>query len=131
VLDLQGLTRITDDPAIDTSRLVVDGQSLLLRTGRRTTDLRRTGTGRARARRITGVSYAARRVRRMADAGARRRKPVVFRVAALDIASGRSRRCRGTLDESRRLTAVLIYAGHGRRQGFSPPSRWMVRSASG
>lgn len=123
VLDLasQALTRITDDPAIDTEPVwSPDGQTLYFTSDR--------GGGpqiyaaapqaNARARRVSfGVPYAARP--RVSPNG--RQLALVtqeggsFRVAALDLASGTiSTLSRGPLDESPSFApngAVLIYAG--------------------
>jgi len=129
VLDLatQNLTRITDDPAIDTEPAwSADGQTLYFTSDRGggpqiyATPAQAGG----RARRITfGVSYAARA--RVSPDGKMlafvTQDSSGFRVAALDIASGQvTPLSRGTLDESPSFApngAVLIYAGRERGQG--------------
>ena len=129
VLDLatQGLTRITDDPAIDTEPAwSVDGQSLYFTSDRGGGPQIYAAPAQAgaRARRITfGVSYAARA--RVSPDGKMlalvTQEASGFRVAALDIASGQiTPLSRGTLDESPSFApngAVLIYAGRDRGQG--------------
>jgi TolB protein len=129
VLDLgtQVLTRITDDPAIDTEAVwSADGQTLYFTSDR--------GGGpqiyaaapmaNARARRVSfGVSYAARP--RVSPDGRQlalvTQESGAFRVASLDLASGTiSTLSRGSLDESPSFApngAVLIYAGRERGQG--------------
>ncbi|MET0282299.1 MAG: Tol-Pal system beta propeller repeat protein TolB [Steroidobacteraceae bacterium] len=129
VLDLgtQQLTRITDDPAIDTeSAWSADGQTLYFTSDR--------GGGPqiyavapqagARPRRVSfGVSYAARP--RVSPDGKQlalvTQEAGGFRVAALDLASGTvTTLSRGALDESPSFApngAVLIYAGRERGEG--------------
>jgi TolB protein len=129
VLDLgtQALTRITDDPAIDTEPAwSADAQTLYFTSDRGGGPQIYAAAAQAgaRARRITfGVSYAARA--RVSPDG--RMLAIVtqevsgFRVAAVDIASGQiTPLSRGTLDESPSFApngAVLIYAGRDRGQG--------------
>jgi TolB protein len=129
VLDLvsQGLTRITDDPSIDTEAAwSADGQTLYFTSDRGGGPQIYAAAAQAgaRARRISfGASYAARpRVspdgKQLAlvtqDNGA-------FRVGVLDLASGQvTTLSRGALDESPSFApngAVLIYAGRERSQG--------------
>jgi TolB protein len=129
VLDLatQGLTRITDDPSIDTEPAwSPDGQMLYFtsdRGGAPQIYASAVQAG-ARARRITfGATYAARA--RVSPDG--RQLAVVtqesggFRVGVVDLASGQiTSLSRGTLDESPSFApngAVLIYAGRERGQG--------------
>jgi TolB protein len=129
VLDLgtQALTRITEDPAIDTEPAwSTDGQSLYFTSDRGGGPQIYSAPAQAgaKARRVTfGVSYAARA--RVSPDG--RMLAIVtqeasgFRVAAVDIASGQiTPLSRGTLDESPSFApngAVLIYAGRDRGQG--------------
>jgi TolB protein len=129
VLDLgtQGLTRITDDPAIDTEPAwSADGQSLYFTSDRGGGPQIYAAAAQAgsRARRISfGVNYAARA--RVSPDGKMlalvTQEASGFRVAALDIASGQiTPLSRGALDESPSFApngAVLIYAGRDRGQG--------------
>lgn len=129
VLDLatQALTRITDDPAIDTEATwSADGQTLYFTSDRGGAPQIYAAPAQAgaRARRITfGVPYAARP--RVSPDG--RQLAVVtqegggFRVGAVDLSSGTvSSLTRGTLDESPSFApngASLIYAGREGGQG--------------
>jgi len=130
VLDLasQALTRITDDPAIDTEAAwSPDGQMLYFtsdRGGGPQVYAAEPRSG-ARARRITfGASYAARP--RVSPDG--RSLAVVtqdsggFKVGVVDLASGQvTSLSRGALDESPSFApngAALIYAGRERGQGM-------------
>ena len=129
VLDLgtQALTRITEDPAIDTEPAwSTDGQSLYFTSDRGGGPQIYSAPAQAggKARRITfGVSYAARA--RVSPDGKMlaivTQEASGFRVAAVDIASGQiTPLSRGTLDESPSFApngAVLIYAGRDRGQG--------------
>lgn len=129
VLDLatQGLTRITDDPAIDTEPAwSIDGQTLYFTSDRGGGPQIYAAPAQAgaRARRVTfGVNYAARA--RVSPDGKMlaivTQEASGFRVAALDVASGQiTALSRGTLDESPSFApngAVLIYAGRDRGQG--------------
>jgi len=129
VLDLatQGLTRITDDPAIDTEPAwSADGQSLYFTSDRGGGPQIYNSPAQAgsRARRITfGVNYAARA--RVSPDGKMlaivTQEASGFRVAAVDVASGQiTPLSRGSLDESPSFApngAVLIYAGRERGQG--------------
>jgi TolB protein len=129
ILDLasQNLTRITDDPAVDTEPAwAPDGQTLYFMSDRGGAPqiYAVAPQAGARARRISfGASYAARpRVspdgKQLAlqtqDGGA-------FRVGVLDLASGQiTTLSRGSQDESPSFApngAVLIYAGRERSQG--------------
>jgi len=130
VLDLatQALTRITDDPAIDTEAVwSTDGQTLYFTSDRGGGPQIYAAEARAgaRARRITfGASYAARP--RMAPDG--RSLAVVtqdsggFKVGVVDLASGQvTSLSRGNLDESPSFApngAAVIYAGRERGQGM-------------
>lgn len=130
VLDLASLamTRVTDDPAIDTeASWSMDGQTLYFTSDRGGAPQIYAAEPRAgaKARRITfGASYAARP--RVSPDG--RSLAVVtqdsggFRIGAVDLASGQvSTLSRGSLDESPSFApngAVLIYAGRERGQGM-------------
>jgi TolB protein len=130
VLDLATLvlTRITDDPAIDTEATwSLDGQTLYFTSDRGGAPQIYAAEARpgARARRITfGTSYAARP--RVSPDG--RSLAVVtqesggFRVGVVDLASGQvTALSKGTLDESPSFApngAALIYAGRERSQGL-------------
>jgi TolB protein len=130
VLDLASLalTRITEDPAIDTeASWSPDGQLLYFTSDRGGGPQIYAAEPRAgaRARRITfGASYAARP--RVSPDG--RSLAVVtqdsggFRIGTVDLASGQvSSLSRGTLDESPSFApngAALIYAGKERGQGM-------------
>jgi TolB protein len=129
VLDLgtQALTRITDDPAIDTEpSWSSDGQTLYFTSDRGGAPQIYAAAAQAgaRARRITfGANYAARA--RVSPDG--KLLAVVtqdgsgFRIGAVDLASGQlTPLSRGALDESPSFApngAVLIYAGRDRGQG--------------
>ena len=130
VLDLatQALTRITEDPAIDTEAAwSPDGQTLYFTSDRGGGPQVYAAEPRAgsRARRITfGANYAARP--RVAPDG--KSLAVVtqdsggFKVGVVDLASGQvTSLSRGTLDESPSFApngAALIYAGRERGQGM-------------
>jgi TolB protein len=129
ILDLaaQALTRVTDDPAIDTEAAwAPDGQTLYFTSDRGGGPqiYAAAPTANARVRRITfGASYAARP--RVSPDG--RQLAVVtqeggaFRVGTADLASGQiTALSRGGLDESPSFApngAALIYAGRDRGQG--------------
>jgi TolB protein len=130
VLDLASLalTRVTEDPAIDTEpSWSPDGQTLFFTSDRGGGPQIYAAEPRAgaRARRITfGATYAARP--RVSPDG--RSLAVVtqdsggFRIGAVDLASGQvTSLSRGTLDESPSFApngALLIYAGRERGQGM-------------
>lgn len=129
VLDLttQALTRITDDPAIDTEAAwSVDGQTLYFTSDRGGGPQIYSAPAQAgaRARRVTfGASYVARP--RVSPDG--KMLAVIlqdgsgFRVGAVDLASGQiTPLSRGSLDESPSFApngSALIYAGRDRGQG--------------
>jgi TolB protein len=129
VLDLnsQSLTRITDDPAIDTEAAwSPDGQTLYFTSDRGGGPQIYSVAPRSgqRAKRVTfGTGYAARP--RVSPDG--RQLAIVtqesggFRIAVVDLANGQlSSLSRGTLDESPSFApngAALIYAGRDRGQG--------------
>jgi TolB protein len=129
VLDLatQGLTRITDDPAIDTEPVwSADGQTLYFTSDRGGAPQIYAATAQAgaRAKRITfGVSYAARP--RVSPDGKQlalvTQEAGGFRVGVVDMAGGQvTTLSRGNLDESPSFApngASLIYAGRERGQG--------------
>lgn len=129
VLDLatQALTRVTDDPAIDTEPAwSADGQTIYFTSDRSGAPqiFAVPAQAGARARRVTfGISRAERP--RVSPDG--KQLAIVtqesggFRVAVVDLANGQvSVLSRGTLDESPSFApngAVLIYAGRERGQG--------------
>ena len=129
VLDLasQNLTRITDDPAIDTEPAwSADGQTLYFTSDRggAAQIYAVAAQAGARPRRITfGVPYAARP--RVSPDGKQlavvAQEGGAFRVGAVDLASGTvTLLTRGSLDESPSFApngAVLIYAGREGGQG--------------
>lgn len=129
VLDLatQGLTRITDDPAIDTEPTwSQDGQTIFFTSDRGGAPQIYSAAARAGspARRVTfGTSYAARP--RVSPDGKQlalvTQEGGAFRISVLDLASGQlTTLSRGSLDESPSFApngAVLIYAGRERGAG--------------
>jgi TolB protein len=129
VLDLasQNLTRITDDPAIDTEAAwSPDGQTLYFTSDRGGAPQIYAAAAQAgaRPRRITfGASYAARP--RVSPDGKQlaliTQEGGAFRVGVMDLASSQlTTLSRGTLDESPGFApngAVLIFAGRERGQG--------------
>lgn len=129
ILDLgtQALTRITDDPAIDTEPAwSADGQTLYFTSDRSGAPqiFAAPAQAGARARRVTfGVSRAERP--RVSPDGRQlafvTQESGGFRVAVFDLASSQvSVLSRGALDESPSFApngAVLIYAGRERGQG--------------
>ncbi len=129
VLDLatQGLTRITDDPAIDTEATwSPDGQTLYFTSDRGGGPQIYTVAPRSgqRARRITfGSGYAARP--RVSPDGRQlafvTQESGSFRIAVMDLAGNQTAvLSRGGLDESPSFApngAALIYAGRDRGQG--------------
>lgn len=129
VLDLatQALTRITDDPAIDTEPAwSVDGQTLYFTSDRGGAPQIYAAPAQpgARARRITFDVSSAMRPRVSPDGqqlAIVTQEGGAYRVAAVDLASGTvSALTRGTLDESPSFApngAVLIYAGREGGQG--------------
>jgi TolB protein len=129
VLDLatQGLTRITEDPAIDTEPTwSQDGQTIYFTSDRGGAPQIYSAAARSgsQARRVTfGTSYAARP--RVSPDGKQlalvTQEGGAFRVGVLDLASSQlTSLSRGSLDESPSFApngAVLIYAGRERGQG--------------
>ncbi len=129
VLDLasQSLTRITDDPAIDTEPAwSPDGQTLYFTSDRGGAPQIYAAAPQvsARVKRISfGASYAARP--RVSPDGRQlalmTQEGGAFRIGVMDLASGQiTTLSRGTLDESPSFApngAVLIYAGRERSQG--------------
>jgi TolB protein len=129
ILDLatQSLTRVTDDPAIDTEPAwSADGQTIYFTSDRSGAPqiFAVPAQAGARARRVTFNISRAERPRVSPDG---KQLAIVtqenggFRVAVVDLANGQvSVLSRGTLDESPSFApngAVLIYAGRERGQG--------------